>query len=229
MVDLSSTDLHIPFRASFLKLERASRHVDEFKEVAAAYIASEPATPTLGKTQDGRPTIEGWRLKGVPDALSTIMGDIVHNLRASLDLMASELARRNHESDKDVYFPFAESEDQMGKMIIKRHFDRAGEAAVKLLKEIAPYKGGNVDLRAIHDLDIHDKHRALLIAPGVMPNFKISFGPDGAGGLSTHVETASIVLFMPNNSALSSREVIQTLEELVELTAAIVERFEALV
>lgn len=34
---------------------------------------------------------------------------------------------------------------------------------------------------------------------------------------------------MPNNSALSSREVIQTLEELVELTAAIVERFEALV
>ena len=79
-----------------------------------------------------------------------------------LDLMAAELCRAQGESDDGVYFPFAGDEADLDYMVRKRHFDRAGSAAIKLLKETKPYKSGNVALRAIHDLNVQDKHRALL-------------------------------------------------------------------
>jgi hypothetical protein len=42
----------------------------------------------------------------VPVEFSAIIGDVLHNLRAALDLMAVQLVRLNHQSDDEVYrFP----------------------------------------------------------------------------------------------------------------------------
>jgi hypothetical protein len=104
--------------------------------------------------------------EAIPIHLSTIVGDIVHNLRTSLDLLACELVRINGGDTDDVYFPFAMSASDLEYMIGKRHLDRAAPHVVDLIRSFKPYQGGNATLRGIHDLDIMDKHQELVPAHG---------------------------------------------------------------
>lgn len=227
MIDLRSTPKDIPFRASHLKLERAARHIGEFKEVIAAYTERGIAFPEFTIAKHGGPDLKGWKAWPVPDILSVIMGDVIHNLRAALDLMASELCRRNGQSDKDAYFPFAERESDLDTMIKRRNFHLAGEAAVRLLREFAPYTGGNMELRALHDLDIQDKHRALILTPGVIARLKVTWSVIDET-LEPKSEVGPFTLLMPKDSTLAGRPAVETLEDLVQLTAGIVEAFKAL-
>jgi hypothetical protein len=102
----------------------------------------------------------------VPNEWSPIIGDIIHNLRATLDLMACDLVRLNGKSAKKVYFPFACSSSDLAKQIKEKNIDRAGPQVVKEIEKLKPYKGGNLALRAIHDLDIVDKHQSLIAVAG---------------------------------------------------------------
>jgi hypothetical protein len=118
----------------------------------------------------------------VPLDFAAIIGDAIHNLRTSLDLLACELVRANGQSDKDVHFPFAESAAELPVAIRKRFMHRAKPDVVALIEKVQPYTGGNHSLRAIHDLDIMD----MIGAPDVPgyetpPNHR--FGPitDGVG------------------------------------------------
>jgi hypothetical protein len=210
-----------------LKLERAAHHIEEFKLVIAAYTARPIAFPEFDKS-GGVPTLKGWKAWPVPDVLSTILGDVVHNLRAALDLMASELCRRNGQSDKDAYFPFAEREADLNKMVKRKNFHLAGEAAVRLLHEYAPYTGGNLELRALHDLDIQDKHRTLIFTPGEIARLRVTWSVGGDGSFEPQSEIGPFTLFMPKDSALAGREAVKTLEDLMELTTSIVEAFKIL-
>ena len=93
-----------------------------------------------------------------PEELSAIFGDIVHNLRTALDLAASACVRANGKSDKGVFFPFCKEASELDAMIKRRNIDRAHPDVVSYIRSLAPYKGGNIALRAIHDLDVRDKH-----------------------------------------------------------------------
>jgi hypothetical protein len=152
------------FEAPRLKLRRARYHIGDLTEQIRAYLLRSPfhlqivADPTFagGRKWVARVSEE------VPPDFSAIIGDVIHNLRAALDLLACELVRANCPDDEGVHFPFAESASELDRMIERRHIDRAKPAVVALIKKLAPYKGGNAALRAIHDLDIMDKHQALI-------------------------------------------------------------------
>jgi hypothetical protein len=81
------------------------------------------------------------------------------------------------ESTKEVKFPFCDSPDKLDFFIKERKLSRAGPEVVALVKSLKPYKGGNTALRAIHDLDIRDKHEALtpLTSGGTSPSAKVRF------------------------------------------------------
>lgn len=153
-----------PFEAPRLKLRRARYHIGDLTEQVRAYLRRSPlflqieADPTFA---GGKKWVAHVR-EEVPPEFSTVIGDVIHNLRAALDLLACEVVRANHSNDNGVYFPFAESAIGLPAMIKKRHMDRAKPAVSILITKLAPYKGGNAALRAIHDLDIMDKHQALI-------------------------------------------------------------------
>jgi hypothetical protein len=159
-----------------------------------------------------------------------IVGDAIHNLRSALDLMASELARINGRSDKSVYFPFSDSADTFDEAIKKKNFHRTGQDSVDLLREFSPYRGGNEDLRAIHDLDISDKHTALIVTPHTL-NVAFSATYDLAD-LNKNTVCAvvdSMTFRFPDGTPLAGRDVVETLEELVKLTDGILQAFASLV
>jgi hypothetical protein len=97
----------------------------------------------------------------VPQELSIIFGDAVHNLRTALDVMANDLVALNGVAPKNVYFPFARSADDLERQI-KNKMRGASEDIKDLIRALKPYIGGNNALRAVHDLDITDKHIALV-------------------------------------------------------------------
>jgi hypothetical protein len=154
------------FAASRLKLERARHFIRELEVEEQNYRGGDPLTVSM---ED--PDIVLVEVRKVPPWAGAIVGDAVHNLRTALDLMASELARLSGRSDEDVYFPFAADEEQLQKAIQKR-FRKAGDDAVELLRKFAPYRGGNHALRALHDLDVQDKHTSIIVA-APRPTFRV--------------------------------------------------------
>ena len=109
-----------------------------------------------------------WLREPVPRVVSSLIGDCVHNLRAALDLMACDLVRLNGGSDENVNFPFPKHAKDFDREINRKNMNRASLDVVELIKTLQPYEGGNKLLRAIHVMDIQDKHRALLPTIGMV-------------------------------------------------------------
>jgi hypothetical protein len=168
----------------------------------------------------------------VPEAMSSILGDVFHNLRSALDLMAGEMCRRQNASDDGVYFPFSKDESDLELMIKRRNFNRAGPDAVRLLKEMKPYGGGNVALRAIHDLNVQDKHRALIVNAMAAASPIIDLRPDDGRAwaiVGDPNKPSEVKLVFPPDCPFAGQELLPTLHGLLALTTSVVEAFKGLV
>jgi hypothetical protein len=168
-----------PFEMSRLKIERARKHVAEIETVIASYLSRDPVS-LIVEAWAPMPINHAWNVRivePVPPTLSPILGDAIHNLRSALDLSACELVRLEGKNVKGVYFPFADHEGGLPDRIERRNFKRAGRRAVELVTALKPYGGGNALLHVIHELDVTDKHTALLPVIGVAssPSAKIRF------------------------------------------------------
>lgn len=188
------------FRSPRAKIERAKRHLSELERAVWSYV--DAAGPSWVKEQSG--TVIAYRLtRDAPEPpveLSVIVGDVLHNLRAALDQAASELVRLNGGDDAKVHFPFCDTPDFLEEMIKNRNFHLAGAKAVEIVEDLEPYKGGNVLLRAIHDLNILDKHRAMLEVSREVSSPAFRLGPESEPAGTTYRGTVG--LNFPFESAL---------------------------
>jgi hypothetical protein len=149
------------------------------------------------------------------------LGDIIHNARTSLDLMASEMARDNNKSHKGVHFPFAASKEELAGMIKRKKFHLCGHEAVEILKGLKPYKGGNAKLRELHDLDIQDKHQELLPSP--LSRVQMRINPRTL--TVRKGDPKKFCYVFPKDSLFSGRELVEVCKELVEMCEGILEAF----
>jgi hypothetical protein len=166
-----------------------------------------------------------------PMEIGTIVGDVVHNLRAALDLMACDLVRNGGGNPNNVYFPFCDKPEELARKLKDKNFHRAGARAISLLEELKPYRGGNAALRAIHDMDVQDKHQTLipiwtqssgeLMAFRVSETFEITEAP-------WPVSSPEVAFVFPKGHVFDGKEIVPMLHEFVQLTTGIVEAFAAL-
>lgn len=161
------------FEGPYLKAKRAEIHIRDLKKMFAAHAAKNKRA-LFGK-QKGK-----WRHTGrsfgtpLPRHTPTILGDALHNLRASLDHAYCELVQANgcdvfnHPKRRHIKFPFTEKEsgrDLEGSVQGHAKLGIGPSQAVirHIFDVIQPYAGGNGSyLLAIHLLDIADKHMILL-------------------------------------------------------------------
>ena len=235
-----------PMAASYLKIARAKKHLAELEQVIQAYIETNPVRyettvsdpEIVGTKEDGTPLRHAritfkFDQDAIPEEMSAIVGDIVHNLRSALDLMATELCRAEDDAEDETHFPFAKKESEFGNRVSKTGFWRAGPEAIMLMSEFAPYEGGNAVLRAIHDLDIRDKHKRLIINAITFGTPIIDIGPAGNRHpvpkiIGDPTKPSELKLFFPQDTALATQELVPTLHLMVETTASIVEAFKLL-
>jgi hypothetical protein len=152
-----------PFFSSKLKVDRAKRHISELNSEITAFLDRDPYRVIIEKGPNSGQC--SWTIQvreEVPIHFPLIIGDAVHNLRTALDLLACDLVRLNGQTTENVYFPFCLKRDDFEGAIKRRHIDRASPDVVDIIRTLQPYKGGLDMLRAVHDLDITDKHQLLI-------------------------------------------------------------------
>lgn len=161
-----------PFDGCFLKILRGRNHVSELKNIMAAYGGRLKAVyvPLDADPSQSRLTFS----ETPPPEIALVLGDAVHNFRAALDIMICDVARLQGKSSDKLKFPFAanatEYEDRL-----RGEIRRLGPDVRDALRELAPYKGGNIALRGLHDLDILDKHELVIpVMPCVWSRFDIA-------------------------------------------------------
>ncbi len=240
------------FRGPNLKIQRAKKHISELHHEVATYIARHPYRMVV--QQDTDPGYYCWVLRiteEIPEQLSVIIGDVVHNLRATLDLLACELVRLNGADTHNVYFPFSADQNGFEDAIHVRHMDRAAPDVVNMIRLLKPYHGGNEALRGLHDLDIIDKHKLLIPCSHFtgIPNLEIQneskttaaiiscrvgLVQDGQCVMRTPIaknikigqefDAAFTMTF--GEGPFNAKPIVQTLRELTELVVEIVSTFE---
>ncbi len=237
-----------PFLASRLKIGRAARHVATLRGEVAAYMARVPIYTDMW-IDENDPKYMAFSLniaEPIPMEWAPIIGDAVHNLRASLDLLACEAVRLNGDSDASTYFPFAESAGELETMI-KRRMSGASDAAKDLVRSFQPYIGGNAALRGVHDLDIYDKHRALLPTaaqlnfPGGGVGLEEMIGRTGQPMMGTRLiesmpfgelkpgrSPVRFALVFPRGGPFTGLEMVPTFEDLIQDFTRVVDAFESL-
>jgi len=153
-----------PFLSSRLKIERAKCHICELNSEITEFLSRDPYRIIIEEGPDSGQC--SWTIRvreEVPIHFPTIIGDAVHNLRTALDILACDLVRLNHQSPDNVYFPFSWKRDGFEGAIRKRNIDLAAPEVVDIIRRLEPYEdGAGYMLRAVHDLDIIDKHQMLI-------------------------------------------------------------------
>lgn len=219
------------FSAPQIKIDRARRHISELEQAVTDYVASAPLKVfPKAVVVDGKPDIQiTMEMTPPPEHLGAILGDILHNLRVVLDLAACDMVRSIGGDPKGVYFPFSDTADRLDERIRSQNFHRAGDDAIALLKTLQPYHHGNTKLRALHDLDIEDKHRNLLPQP-FFAQGPIINTYDETGTINPTVELNSevIIFLFPAIFDGKMRSLFPVLKDLVQLVDGIVEAFRAL-
>src|SRR5882724_11306422 len=97
------------FAASRLKVARAQKHIDELVAAIDAHTVAHPPQGEFTAATETEIARIAVRVKGLPPDVGPIIGDVIHNLRAVLDLMAVELVGLNGGNTNNVYFPFCNS------------------------------------------------------------------------------------------------------------------------
>jgi hypothetical protein len=157
------------FREARLKLKRANKHIRDLDAMVEAFCT---------RCQYGL-YVEGYSETGdvlakiglvdpapVPEEISLVLGDAIHNIRTALDHAWFEIT--NADTPEKLRwknnFPCLRDEEAFEIFLKQREQQQSVIPIAKvLLDEIQPYIGGNgASLRYLDRLDIIDKHKLLV-------------------------------------------------------------------
>jgi hypothetical protein len=154
------------------KVERARGHLAELNREITAFLRQRPYAATLTfEPRSGLHTACVQRVEGPPLKLGTIAGDLVHNLRSALDVLANQLVIANGGRPTErTKFPIARDRSRFEVALNSGAVAGMHSDAIRTIRQLRPYCRANRALWRIHCLDITDKHRAVI--PAVAPLVK---------------------------------------------------------
>lgn len=157
-----------------IKIDRAKKHLADLDAAIKAFESREPCTFVM--EIDAKSGYEIYRFRereAIPIEWGAIVGDCVHNLRSSLDLLANELVRHGGGTPGDyTAFPIGSSETHFRTSAIKR-LNGASAATIECVMRLKPYPGGNEPLFRLHQIDIADKHVLLIPVAAAQRDFGV--------------------------------------------------------
>jgi len=149
-----------------VKIDRAKHHLGNLETAITRYHGANPYAITADvDTESGQVNYRFHYLQPIPCEWGGVVGEIVHALRSSLDNLATALAVHNGRTSntiiKNTYFPIGTTKESFDR---KLPCDLKGASATarRLAERMKPYKGGTDAFWILHQLDILDKHTALI-------------------------------------------------------------------
>jgi hypothetical protein len=155
------------FSGVWIKVERAKEHISDLEALVERFDQAEPYRVLSYCELDTGDLVYEVKVSDQPPLRwSAIVGDAIHNLRSSLDLMVCETIRAKGNMVKEGHgFPVFKSADKYAKAFKSGppgQVQGAPKKVVDFIKAANPYKGANNPLWRLHQLDIVDKHKLLV-------------------------------------------------------------------
>lgn len=240
------------FLGSKLKIKRANQHINELQGILMAFLKTDFYRLFIERDPDGRNYVLKFEaIREMPCEVPLVIGDIVHNLRAALDLMASEIVTMaGDKPDRWTKFPFHKTRQDLVAAINGGKIKAAPPAIIDLIVDtIKPYEGGNGPLCALDDLDIVDKHKLLIPVASIVGLRDVSVEDEGGnrfqlrqiavgqdGKLNmistpyklniTNYGQPTFGIFFAKGQIFEGQSVIPTLHQLSQLVSGIVQTIE---
>lgn len=192
-----------------LKFERARGHLDDLEAQFATWVRSGLHSVFNEPDPDSGPDCFRVRVATDPvptDPFSVIIGDVLHNLRSTLDHLAYALAVKHtnpipDDIAKESEFPIFASNNVNA---ITRRIRGMDPNAQEVIKSLQPYHRGKdfaLDpLWMLYELSNIDKHRLLLVgtvsnvAAGFRPGMSYNYKLLGANVYDAMIEGEAIVV-----------------------------------
>ena len=147
-----------------IKIDRAKRHIIDLKAEIDAFHARDPYRVLSHEdSQAGQRVIRVKVIEEIPSSWGAAIGDVVHNLRSSLDLLMNDLVvMAGNQPHRSTQFPVGIEVKELKPSFFEK-VRGAEPRTIKLIKRLKPYEGGiGSALWRLHELDIRDKHRLLV-------------------------------------------------------------------
>jgi len=158
-------DKNRPMYGPLLKVKRANYHMIELEAILRRYIRAN-AKAMRGKiNKSTKEYLPVDFVTQLPEHTPTVIGDIVHNLRVSLDHAYWILVEANGgEFSNRVKFHFGSDRPSVEGSINGQAKSTLPHQDVIdfIINDMQPYRGGALHLYDLHRLDITDKHHLLL-------------------------------------------------------------------
>jgi hypothetical protein len=159
------------------KVTRAKQHIQEFQVALGAFHDSRPyEVRAKENAETGKRIYYVARVNDVPDHVTTIVADVLQNLRAPLDQIAYQLvldARGGSVPDWDVYYPISRTAADYPSTR-KSKIKGVRQAVVDAIDATEPYQGGKGHaLWQLNMLNRFDKHKLLFQAAPVAAGIDI--------------------------------------------------------
>lgn len=171
------TELIDPLLPVHVKIDRAQEHLRALDDEVKTFITSNPY-----EAFDSEDPITGdlvIRVKvhaSPPLWWSTIIGDVFHNLRSSLDVLVYQLILANGKRPrKNSALPIYTEQIDFNKDGIKKVKGVSAEAE-RRIRAVKPYKTGNLRLWQLHQLNNADKHRLIIPVGSAYRSATFDFG-----------------------------------------------------
>lgn len=119
-----------------------------------------------------------------PDDFAVSAGAIIHAQRSALDLLITDLSLRNGApKGRQPHFPIRKSQEAFETdKRVKRDLMDLTPREKAIVVGLRPWKGGNDTLFLLHELNLKDKHRELIVAHRHVSEIKIG-GHGWLGGI----------------------------------------------
>jgi hypothetical protein len=188
------------FTGARLKVKRADKHILDIEEWFRSYEALNPhefrieIDPKTGKGT-GHVKVIGPAINYPPGALSCIIGDAAHNLRAALDHVASAILIANDIDPETATFPLDKNRESLVSQPRYREIERVSpKLAQTIVDFICTGDAANM-LVGLNHLDRADKHRLLITSAAVAEGSIICIANEN---LPVDQYGPNTVLVMPN-------------------------------
>ncbi len=152
------------FEPSRLKVKRANKHISDLHEMLSEFAKSD--FYKLTSETNVQRGINFLRFdidkSGFPlEDAALIMGDALHNMRSSLDLLYYQIVLNPTNWTR---FPIFASRDELINKLNSAVKQKQITVSIQnyIFDNIKPYKGGNPFLWGLHDLNITDKHQIII-------------------------------------------------------------------
>jgi hypothetical protein len=161
----------------FTKLTRAGEHLGVLLDEMQAFHSRSPFR-TYREKSWGFTWVFAQFAETPPLRWAAIIGDVVHNLRSSLDILICQLVESNGGiPNDDTRFPMTKGGAASYRSLVKSATRGVSADARVVLTGLEPFPGGkDEDLYALHRLDIEDKHH-LLVPMGGAARDMLQMGP----------------------------------------------------